>query len=136
MQICIFGPLFVSTEYHGLTSQTLTVVLQEVVVDALSLKRWFCANAASGRSKRRGFSYSASSANTAKSHPYLQPGMTSLMTTNCQESGSRTVCVVSEADMEPDLSVVQGEQRLQHLTKMNHRGQRGRARPMSSARYD
>ena len=118
-----------------MTSQTL-LFLQEVVVDALSLKRWFCANATSGRSKRRGLSFSTSSANTAKLHPYLQPGMTSLVTTNSQERGSRTVCVVSEADMEPDLSAVQGEQELQHLTIMNHRGQRGRARRISSARYD
>ena len=128
------GPLFVSIEYHGLNCQTL--FLQEVVVDALSLKRWFCANATSRRSKRGGFSFSTSSANTAKLHPYLQPGMTSLMTANSQERGSRTVCVVSEADMEPDLSAVQGEQQLQHLTIMNRRGQRGRARAMSSARYD
>ncbi|XP_068746754.1 uncharacterized protein [Montipora capricornis] len=47
---------------------------QESTVDVLSLKRWFCANAASGRSKRAAFPFSTLASNTVNMHPYLQPG--------------------------------------------------------------
>ena len=72
-----------------------------VIVDALSLKRWFCANAASGHSKRVGsFSVATSSINAARSHPYLQPGMSNVVSSNGQEREGRRV-VVSETEAAP-----------------------------------
>jgi len=88
------------------------------------------ANAASGRSKRGGLSVTTSS---ARSHPYLLPGMTNV---NSQEREGRRVCLVSETEVAPGLPKVQSEQQLQHEAFMTNRGQRGKARPVSSTRYD
>ena len=53
----------------------------------------------------------ATAASTARLHPYLQPGMTSIASANNQEGVGRRVSVVSEADDQAaDQLVVQGQQ--------------------------
>ena len=44
----------------------------------MSLKRWFCANPATGRFKGGSFSWATSMAPVAESPTYLQPGMSNL----------------------------------------------------------
>lgn len=99
--------------FHHLQSFVLSFQ-QEVIVDAMSLKRWFCANPASGRSRRP-------RAHTSGSHPYLLPGMTNLVPTDDQR-GDRRVFIVSEADsLAPGNTIVPEE--VQPGTFVNQRGQ-------------
>ena len=87
----------------------------------MSLKRWFCANPASGRSRRGDLLLSPPRAHTSGSHPYLLPGMTNLVPTDDQ-TGDRRVFVVSEADrLAPDNTIVPEE--VQPGTFLNQRGQ-------------
>ncbi|KAJ7389899.1 testis- and ovary-specific PAZ domain-containing protein 1 [Desmophyllum pertusum] len=46
---------------------------EELIVSAMSLKRWFCANPATGRFKGGSFSWATSMAPVAESPTYLQP---------------------------------------------------------------
>ena len=65
-----------------------------------------------------------SSANTARSHPYLQPGMSNVVSSDGQEREGRRV-VVSETEAATGLSSVQGNQQLQHLPFLIPHGQHG-----------
>lgn len=102
-------------------------------MDALSLKRWICANAASGRSKRAVFPCTTISRNPKSMHPYLQPGITtgSQGTSNNQRS-NRLVCFGSINS----LNSGQGQLQRQNFGMRNHGSQRGRAHLISSNRYD
>lgn len=94
---------------------------QEVIVDAMSLKRWFCANPASGRSRRGDRLRSPSRAHTSGSNPYLLPGMTNVVPTDDQR-GDRRVFVVSEVDsLAPGKTIVPEE--VQPATFLNRRSQ-------------
>lgn len=104
---------------------------QEVVVDALSLKRWMCANAASGRSKRAVFPFATFSGNSTSMHPYLQPGVSrGRQRSSNIERPNRQVCVGSINS----LNSGQGQLQPQSFGMRNHGSQRGRAQPISSNR--
>ncbi|XP_029209578.2 uncharacterized protein LOC114973339 isoform X2 [Acropora millepora] len=104
---------------------------QEVVVDALSLKRWMCANAASGRSKRAVFPFTTFSGNSTSMHSYLQPGVSrGRQRTSNNQRPNRQVCVGSINS----LNSGQGQLQPQSFGMRNHGSQRGRAQPISSNR--
>ena len=100
----------------------------------MSLKCWFRANPATGRFKGGSFSRATSQASVAKAPPYLQPGMSNVVSPNGLEGEARRVSVFSKTD-----KVLQGSSfpadgyQQPSLTRKTHRGQRFVS---SSSRYE
>ena len=64
----------------------------------MSLKCWFRANPATGRFKGGSFSWAASQATVTKEPPYLQPGMSNVVSSNGLEGEVRRVSIFSKMD--------------------------------------
>lgn len=99
----------------------------------MSLKRWFRANPATGRFKGGSFSWATSQAPVAKAPPYLQPGMSNVVSPNGLESEARRVSVFSKTDKVQGLSFPSGEYQQPSLRRKNVRGHRFAP---SSSRYE
>lgn len=104
------------------------------MVSAMSLKRWFCANPSTGRFKGGSFGRASSQTPVERAPPYLQPGMSNVVSSNGLESESRKVSVFSKTDnVLPGLSSGSDEYQQHHLTRKNVHGQRF---ALSSSRYE
>lgn len=99
----------------------------------MSLRRWFYANPSTGRFRRGSFRQAPSQSATERAPPYLQPGMSNVVSTNGLESEGRKVSVFSKTyKVLPGLSS-QGEKYEQHhLARKNAHGQHF----TSSSRYE
>ena len=100
----------------------------------MSLKCWFRANPATGRFRGGSFSWATSQATVAKEPPYLQPGMSNVVSSNGLEGEVRKVSVFSKTDkVFQGSSFPAGEYQQPSLTRKNHHRQ---CFVSSSSRYE